>query len=571
MRNDLPLAALLILSYVAWCGTPAARAQEAGKQKAQPQQVESAPEAAAPQADPVAADVARLLADLESEDPPVRELAAVRLKNQSGHALDAVEKALRQPDVDPAARPALEAALPYLRARARANKRMRDDWDVNLRTSVAAYEKAGKRSEKWDAAVRDAISLYTQPVALRDRGETDETVAAAFKKATDAGCDDPYVLYLATRAQLRLDDVDRLATLRRMFDQVLAMAETQYPPNRKAFAAVRFVQESRARDQRPGPIISANLPEALAGKDEHWTQTLEIADAAFDALTVLKGDTQAAFEEVYEAYRKARPADDPGPHVFKGSRYVHYAWEARGGGYADTVTGEGWKLFNDRLSEADRELTRAWELDPTHPRAPTTMLVVEKGLRGDRDEMEKWFRRAMDANPDNYDACSQKLEFLLPRWHGSHRDMIAFGRECVAEQNWWANLPHVLIDAHEKVSREVPLRKVYLANPAVWRDIRSVYVSFPRVYPDSPQVQWHRSQLAKWACECQQWDEAIKAFEAVGEEPDYRIFRSKALYDYWRRKAKKNAGQAPPAAPDEPEGQQVRLGAPVEGPHDSRS
>ena len=221
--------------------------------------------ASAQEADPVAADVANLLADLQQQDPAVRELAAVRLKNHSGRALKAVQKALAAPDLDPAARPALEAALPNLRVRARALEQARQNWDANLASALAAYEKAGRRDPKWDGAVKDAIAAFTQPQVLRGPGETDEAVAERFKKAIDADCDDPFILSLAARARLRLPGPDRLATLKVLFDQVLALAETQYPADRKLIAAARFVQESRATDPRPKPIIVSNLAEALSG------------------------------------------------------------------------------------------------------------------------------------------------------------------------------------------------------------------------------------------------------------------------------------------------------------------
>ena len=32
--------------------------------------------------------------------------------------------------------------------------------------------------------------------------------------------------------------------------------------------------------------------------------------------------------------------------------YVNYAWQARGNGYANTVTDEGWQLFRDRIHQA---------------------------------------------------------------------------------------------------------------------------------------------------------------------------------------------------------------------------
>jgi hypothetical protein len=171
------------------------------------------------------------------------------------------------------------------------------------------------------------------------------------------------------------------------------------------------------------------------------------------------------------------------------------------------------------------------------------MLTVLLGLGGDRQEMEKWYRRAMAADPDNYNAAKVKLQFLLPRWHGSHGDMIAFGRECLAGQNWAGNLPNLMVEAHQAVSIETSDPAAYLSQPAVWDDIRGVHEGFLKVYPDAPRAAWHRNRLAKWACDCQQWDAAWELFAQIGDKPDPTVFRSQALYDYYRRKAEKKTNR----------------------------
>jgi hypothetical protein len=124
------------------------------------------------------------------------------------------------------------------------------------------------------------------------------------------------------------------------------------------------------------------------------------------------------------------------------------------------------------------------------------MIQVVMGDGAPRREMETWFARAMKANPDNKLACDKKLYYLYPRWHGSHEEMIAFGRECLATQNYWGALPEVLYDAHMAVAKEMPDRKAYLALPGVWADLEAVNRGFLDVFPDSPKAGWYRSRLA---------------------------------------------------------------------------
>ena len=54
------------------------------------------------------------------------------------------------------------------------------------------------------------------------------------------------------------------------------------------------------------------------------------------------------------------------------------------------------------------------------------MISVVLAKSGKRDEMEMWFDRAMNLNPNNYAACGSKLNYLAPEWFGSKEDMLAF-------------------------------------------------------------------------------------------------------------------------------------------------
>ena len=75
------------------------------------------------------------------------------------------------------------------------------------------------------------------------------------------------------------------------------------------------------------------------------------------------------------------------------------------------------------------------------------MITVEMAIgEGNRDEMEKWFKRAMDADSDNLNACKQKLLWLEPKWHGSPEEMLRFARACRDTKNWRSGIPLVLAE-----------------------------------------------------------------------------------------------------------------------------
>jgi tetratricopeptide (TPR) repeat protein len=482
-----------------------------------------------------------LIAQLGNGDPDVRRIAALRLKNLDGTHLDGIEQAISRQDLTAEARNALTESLPTVRYRARRLKLSEEVRAYERRSLLDGYQRSGAKDPRWDGLVKDAITLFS---AASDERVPPEQVAAAFNKAIDAGCTDPLVQFLYARAEWAAGPADRDALLTRQRQATLSLPNTKYAAEFSWRAAVRYLEQSRSADQEVIAIALEALPKALAETGRPNRDVADFIDVMHTAVARGSSEEQA-FEQIYPVYARSRPPTDPGPHLYKGRRYITWAWEARGSGWANTVAPQGWKLFGERLAVAREALEQAWKVDPQESRAAADMIRVLMGESGSKAEMEMWFRRAMDANPDNREACSFKLRFLFPRWHGTPFEMEFFGRQCLATQNWWGPIPTILVEAHEEIARcgiEDP--KAYFARPQVWKDIESVYRSFLEVYPDSHLAPWYRSKLAKWACDCQQWDAARKVFAEIGDQPDLSVFRSMAVYNYYRKKAAKKSDRA---------------------------
>jgi hypothetical protein len=194
------------------------------------------------------------------------------------------------------------------------------------------------------------------------------------------------------------------------------------------------------------------------------------------------------------------------------------------------------------MQEAEQSLEQAWKLDPSDHRAANFMLAVKYNNWSDdeNDGMELWFGRAMDANPDNYDACQRKLNYLNSR--GEPERMLEFGRWCLGTQNWRANIPFILARAHELVASGAKDRKDYYAQPRVWEDMRGV---FEGCVLNFPEAALQRSQYAKIAAQCSRWDVAHQQFQILGEKAVAEVFGGKATLDYYKRKAARLAGSMP--------------------------
>ncbi|MHB9139762.1 MAG: thioredoxin family protein, partial [Victivallaceae bacterium] len=112
------------------------------------------------------------------------------------------------------------------------------------------------------------------------------------------------------------------------------------------------------------------------------------------------------------------------------------AWNARGCGYANTVTDEGWKEFAAHGKIASKYLEDAWKMHPEWPEAAGLLVYVSCGQSGG-DDMVKWFNRAVSAQIDYTPAYKYMLWGLRPRWHGDWHAMLAFGQKAADMEEAW--------------------------------------------------------------------------------------------------------------------------------------
>jgi hypothetical protein len=140
-----------------------------------------------------------------------------------------------------------------------------------------------------------------------------------------------------------------------------------------------------------------------------------------------------------------------------GSMEVKVAWKLRGGGYASSVTKEGWEGFNKHLALARHALSGAWTLRKDMPFAASQMITVTMAGAADEGEtMRLWFDRTVAAQYDYDEAYKSMLWGLLPRWGGSYSRMLAFGVACARTRRFDTAIPTYLNTAVRQIANELP-------------------------------------------------------------------------------------------------------------------
>jgi hypothetical protein len=429
-------------------------------------------------------------------------------------------------------------------------KQQRLEW--NLKTLVEPYEHAGHTNPKWDVSAALALTEFARTRAnVVDTNEPwAEIISTNVAAAIRSGCDDPMLNYLFIKYAMKQTNSPKVFA--DAFSKTTQdMQESSYPSIRKFYACFRTAQQIQyawgtnqvAEENHFWNLAITNLGMALWDK---FMPVTEIDDACYEAADnlLLNTNERTTFYHQVELPLFDNWTNASVSWYLKGQYCIDFAWYKRGGGYANTVTAEGWKLFTDHLNEAEKSLAHAWELNPKNPRIPTKMITVELGQGKGRDRMELWFNRAMELDPNDYDACSAKLYYLEPKWYGSTEEMLEFGRECVTNQAWGGHISLILLDAHKSIQRQYvndTEKNNYWKQPGIWPDLKSAFDRFFELNPDA--VGWHHD-YAYYAYQCQQWNEFLHQVSLFSTGTNYEYFGGKDEFDNMVQLATENAAKS---------------------------
>jgi hypothetical protein len=215
------------------------------------------------------------------------------------------------------------------------------------------------------------------------------------------------------------------------------------------------------------------------------------------------------------------------PRIAIFEAWSNYAGEARGTGYANTVSEDGWRLYRERMKNAKQELLEAGA--GKCPYWYVGMLEIAKNEGWDFDDFEDLFQEAAAYEPEFYYYYQQKATYLLPRYSGTPGQFERFIEEIKREKGakmYYQVLSFFILYVGdipfdgEKYSREqakqgfVELRKAHGA--------------------DKKRL----NEFAKFLIFSGDIETAAQIFEEIGEDWDKEIWREKGKFDSYRQTAK---------------------------------
>lgn len=240
------------------------------------------------------------------------------------------------------------------------------------------------------------------------------------------------------------------------------------------------------------------------------------------------------------------------PLLVKGAHAIDWAWEARGGGRADTVSQDAFKIFFRRLRLAEDCLDEVTDRDPDGATAWAFLVILGRGRQLGIDETRRRFEEVRRRHPWHVEAHEQMLQQLCRKWSGSHELMHEFAGRTTAEMPAGSPLGQLVSAAHLEHWLDLPEDEdgEYITSDRVRRELlgaanRSVAHPAHEFRPGWPTM--HNSFAMSLALSGE-WSAAGDRFDRIGdlvtEWPWYYLSGTPgAAFVSWRRRTYAELGR----------------------------
>jgi len=395
--------------------------------------------------------------------------------------------------------------------------------DFLVRQFVDGYDTSGSRNPACDT---QSIQLIKAWIAEKYGPSVDTNspgaVALADDLATNPACADPVVLTVAG-----INSVEWHEGIRRLQLAVKGFENSKYKAFPQFFATVTLADKFDNYSPNVGTLDQSSLKEL---KESFMDGSLRSEDQSSIGEILVFGWGKSFFErngtEICSIMKSSGKSFQWLDLVLEGENQITEAWRARGNGYANGVSAEGWRGFHEHLAEARKNFIEAWKLRPDLPLAPDRMMTVSLG-DSDLAEMRLWFDRTVAVQVDYPDAWSEMRWGLRPRWNGNQKAMRAFGIAAVNTGRFDTDVPRKLLTVIRDIEEErgtLSGENIY-GEDDIWPYLRQMYEGYIAEPSQSANLVSWRDNYATVAFLAGKYDVARMQLEALNWQPNPADFK----------------------------------------------
>lgn len=264
--------------------------------------------------------------------------------------------------------------------------------------------------------------------------------------------------------------------------------------------------------------------------------------------TMYRGASEAEWQQHLDTLRRwmtERPQSITA-RVALADAYLQYAWAGRGGGYANQVTEEEWRLFGERTQKAGQILIEAAKLPAKCPQWYLEMQRVGLAQGLNKEQLTAIFEKAI-AEPDYFFYYQEQAHSLLPKWMGEPGDIAAFAAESERRVGGKKGAAIYFLIAAALCNRCGDFGTADFS----WPKLQEGFAALEELYGMN---LLKLNQYARMAVSYGDKAKAAEAFARIGDQWDPRVWGDQGRYELQRSWAGLGASSQPtavaPPAPD---------------------
>jgi hypothetical protein len=232
---------------------------------------------------------------------------------------------------------------------------------------------------------------------------------------------------------------------------------------------------------------------------------------------------------IFDEWMEKNP-DSVTPRIAKAKAYIDFAWEARGRGYASTVTETGWKKCNEKLDKARSLLVEAERIYPKDPEIYALQLEIGRITGKSREEMESIFQKGIKVERAYYPLYHEMATTLMQRWGGKKGELEAFmdrAVELTKETEGESFYPRI----SDMIFRYYRFKDFQREFNIPYERLRKGYWDLLDRYPET---RYYSNSFCYMACLNKDKDTARKLFARIGRDYDPSAWRGKDSFESCR-------------------------------------
>lgn len=231
--------------------------------------------------------------------------------------------------------------------------------------------------------------------------------------------------------------------------------------------------------------------------------------------------------DVVEEVKKAMP-NEPVSALLEAEYWLSYAWDARGEGYAASVSADGWKLFGERLAIAEKVLLDSKQYASSNPLWHELMLTIKAASSAPHRDREAVFLEGIEKHGWYLPIYFTMEIYLFPWWGGNWDtvdNMVAWSVQKTKNsmgETMYARLYWGAAGFTHKVNN-------------VFKDTKATWPKMKRGFEDlikrSPESRRNLNAYARFACDANDRQTYNKLRKRIGNDITEDVWNARRRHE----------------------------------------